>query len=159
MSEAPATDAERQAQATQLERTQWVWSQLHRNKSKRSTSSSRSIRFKRPKVRTTSGENGSWCFAFCQDIVCRALSEVDEHVEARTRLATIDDLALPTLRFETVLVPCIITELYHVHIMPSRRRAHRLQTNASEMEGLKRVAFSSKGMNHFRQFRNWWICS
>ena len=55
----------------------------------------------------------------------------------RNELATISDLALTALRFETRLVRNIAIELCHVLIMLTRGRAHRLVLKVSEPEGLE----------------------
>ena len=67
-----------------------------------------------------------------------ALAEVYEHVEVhRNESATINDLSLTVLRFDTGLVRIIASELYHVLIMLTGRRAQRLVFMASEPEELE----------------------
>ena len=80
IAEARATDAERQAQATQQElaRSQQAGaegqekSQFFRNRCKGSARSRRGINFNRTRVRTTSGESRLQCFAVGRDDVLSA---------------------------------------------------------------------------------------
>ena len=67
-----------------------------------------------------------------------ALAEIYELVEEhRNDSATIPDLALTSLRFDAGLLRNISTEQYHVLIMLTRGRALRLVLKAAEPEGLE----------------------
>ena len=68
-------------------------------------------------------------------LVGGVLEEICEHVEVqRNDSATIIDLALKTLRFDSGLVRSMSTELYHILIMLARGRAQRLVLKAAELE-------------------------
>ena len=67
-----------------------------------------------------------------------ALAEICEHTEGhRNDSATIIDLTLTTLRFDSGLVCNISTEPYHVLIVLTRGRAQRLVLKAAEPQGLE----------------------
>ena len=69
----------------------------------------------------------SWCGRFFGG----ALTEFHEHVEGhRNDSATINDLALTTLKFDAGLLRNISTELHHVLIMLTRGRAQRVSTSS-----------------------------
>ena len=89
-------------------------------------------------------------------------AEIYDHIEShRNDSGTIQDLTLTSLRFDAGLICNISTELYHVLIMSTRRRAQRLVLKAKELEGWRRIDFFSGDMNRFRrsqQSQNLWIC-
>ena len=67
-----------------------------------------------------------------------ALADFYEHIEGHSNdSATILDLALTSLRFDAGLLRNISTELYRVLIMLARGRAQRLVLKATEQEGLE----------------------
>ena len=67
-----------------------------------------------------------------------ALAEIYEHVERhRNDSATILDLALTSLRFDAGLLRNISTELHHLLNMLTRGRAQRLVLKAAEAEGFE----------------------
>ena len=80
----------------------------------------------RPQPVEGEDDNGLTCFG-------AASAEVDEHVEGRqNEPATINVLALTSLKFETGLVRNISAEFYYVLIMLTTGRAQRLVIKAAE---------------------------
>ena len=145
--EARATEAERQAQATQQELTRSQAGVKGKEKraavplqqwSKGSARIRRSTSLSRSKARTTSGENGleffrSWSGRFL-------LVRWQKSPNTLRDTATIQQPSWTwrsRLRFDAGLLRNISTELYHVLIMWTRGRAQRLELKAAEPEGLE----------------------
>ena len=139
--EARATEAERQAQATQQElaRSQAGVKgknvrHCHYNK-KGSARLRRSTSHSRSKASTTSGENGLAFFAVgLDDFFGDALAAIYEHVEDT---ATIQQPSWTWRWFDSGLLRNTSTELYHVLVILTRGRAQRLVLKAAEPEGLE----------------------
>ena len=88
-----------------------------------------------------------------------ALAEIYEHVEGhRDDSATILDLALTSLRFDSGLLRNMSTELSHLLIMLTRGRAQRLVLKAPEPEGLQAYRLPSTIQTNFNSHDSFETC-
>ena len=146
--EARATEAERQAQATQQELSRSQAGVKGKGKSatvplqQEQGIGAFASKYQPQTCEGVDDKWSEWARVFSQFVWTIFWLSVGSHLRTRVEghrndSATIHDLALTSLRFDAGLLRNISTELYHVLIMLTRGRAQRLVLKAAEPEELE----------------------